>query len=115
MQVFSQHVDAFGELAQAHVGDVARNRRLRAVVSKRLELLDQRPLGVDRLRTNDVAYGILSAIAPNTDDLTLATAAGAYINGAAGELAQNKRSDVSMTASDTASCIAEVIESIINR
>lgn len=84
-------------------------------IERRTYLIDRGCPGMATAGSGDVLSGILSAIAPNTDDLTLATAAGAYINGAAGELAQNKRSDVSMTASDTASCIAEVIESIINR
>jgi len=78
-------------------------------------LIDRGCPGMATAGSGDVLSGILSALAPNTDYLTLATAAGAYINGAAGELAQNKRSDVSMTASDTASCIAEIIESIIDR
>lgn len=78
-------------------------------------LADRGCPGMATAGSGDVLSGILSALAPNTDNLTLAAAAAAYINGAAGELAQNKRSDVSMTASDTASCIAEVIESIIDR
>ena len=49
----------------------------------------------------------------NAEDLVLAAAAGAYINGAAGELAQSRRSDVTMTSADTAACVAEVVESII--
>ena len=78
-------------------------------------LADRGCPGMATAGSGDVLSGILSALAPNTDNLTLAAAAAAYINGAAGELAQNKRSDVSMTASDTASCIAEVVESIIDR
>ena len=49
----------------------------------------------------------------NAEDTVLAAAAGAFINGAAGELAQSRRSSVTMTAGDTASCVAEVIEGII--
>ena len=78
-------------------------------------LVDRGCPGMATAGSGDVLSGILSALCPNTEDLTLAAAAGAYINGAAGELAENKRSDVSMTASDTASCIAEIIESIIKR
>ena len=65
--------------------------------------------------SGDVLSGILSALCANTDDLVLAAAAGAYINGAAGELAQSRRSDVTMTSGDTADCVAEVIEGIIKR
>jgi len=62
-----------------------------------------------------VLSGILSALCVNADDLVLAAAAGAYINGAAGELAQSRRSDVTMTAADTAACVAETVEGIIRR
>ncbi len=65
--------------------------------------------------SGDVLSGILSALCVNADDLVLAAAAGAYINGAAGELAQSRRSDVTMTSGDTADCVAEVIEGIIER
>lgn len=65
--------------------------------------------------SGDVLSGILSALCANTDDLVLAAAAGAYINGAAGELAQSRKSDVTMTSGDTAECVAEVIEGIIER
>lgn len=69
--------------------------------------------GMATAGSGDVLSGILAAICVNTDDLVLAGAAGAYINGAAGELAQSRRSAVTMTASDTARCVAEVIENII--
>ena len=69
--------------------------------------------GMATAGSGDVLSGILAAICVNADDLVLAAAAGAWINGAAGELAQRRRSDVTMTASDTAGCIAEVIETII--
>lgn len=45
----------------------------------------------------------------NSSKLLIATAIGAYINGKAGELAQKKTNSVSMIASDTVSCINEVI------
>ena len=71
--------------------------------------------GMATAGSGDVLSGILSAICVNKDDLVLAAAAGAYINGAAGELAQSRRSDVTMTAADTAACVAETIEGIIGR
>ena len=46
------------------------------------------------------------------DPLLLAAAAGAWINGAAGELAQSKASAAAMTAGDTARCVAAVINSL---
>lgn len=69
--------------------------------------------GMATAGSGDVLSGILSALCANTDDMVLAAAAGAYINGAAGELAQSRRSDVTMTSADTAACVAEVIEDIL--
>lgn len=69
--------------------------------------------GMATAGSGDVLSGILAALCVNAEDLVLAAAAGAYINGAAGELAQSRRSDVTMTSADTAACVAEVVESII--
>ena len=71
--------------------------------------------GMATAGSGDVLSGILSALCVNEEDLVLAAAAGAYINGAAGELAQSRRSDVTMTSADTAACVAEVIEGIIRK
>ncbi len=64
--------------------------------------------------SGDVLSGILAAVCVNAEDLVLAAASGAYINGAAGELAQSRRSAVTMTSADTAACVAEVIESVLD-
>ena len=69
--------------------------------------------GMATAGSGDVLSGILSALCVNADDLVLAAAAGAYINGAAGELAQIRHSDVTMTAWNTAECVATVIEDIL--
>lgn len=69
--------------------------------------------GMATAGSGDVLSGIMAALCVNAEDLVLAAAAGAYINGAAGELAQSRRSDVTMTSADTAACVAEVIEEII--
>lgn len=69
--------------------------------------------GMATAGSGDVLSGILSAICFGKENLVLATAAGAYINGAAGELAQSRRSAVTMTAGDTAECVAEVIDRIL--
>ena len=76
-------------------------------------LTDRGCPGMATAGSGDVLSGILSAVCVNADDLVLAAAAGAYINGAAGELAQSRRSAVTMTSSDTAACVAEVVERII--
>lgn len=78
-------------------------------------LTDRGCPGMATAGSGDVLSGILSALCVNAEDLTLAAAAGAYINGAAGELAQSRRSDVTMTSADTARCVAEVIETIARR
>ena len=64
--------------------------------------------GMATAGSGDVLSGILSAVCAN-GELVLAVAAGAYINGKAGELAQEKYGAVSMVASDTVGCIPEVI------
>lgn len=71
--------------------------------------------GMATAGSGDVLSGILSALCVNEEDLVLAAAAGAYINGAAGELAQSRHSDVTMTSADTAASVAEVIEKIIQK
>ena len=81
----------------------------------RVLLTDRGCPGMATGGSGDVLSGILSALCVNADDLVLAAAAGAYINGAAGELAQSRRSDVTMTAADTAACVAEITEGIIRK
>ncbi|MBQ6456343.1 MAG: NAD(P)H-hydrate dehydratase [Mogibacterium sp.] len=81
--------------------------------SSRVLATDRGCAGMATAGSGDVLSGILSALCVNADDLVLAAAAGAYINGAAGELAQSRRSDVTMTSGDTALCVAEVIEGIL--
>ena len=78
-------------------------------------LTDRGCPGMATAGSGDVLSGILSALCVNAEDLTVAAAAGAYINGAAGELAQSRRSDVTMTSTDTANCVAEVIERIARK
>ena len=64
--------------------------------------------GMATAGSGDVLSGILSAVCAN-GELVRAVAVGAYINGKAGELAQEKYGAVSMIASDTVECIPEVI------
>jgi len=68
--------------------------------------------GMATAGSGDVLSGILSAVCSYIPDIPLAVAAGAYINGKAGELAQKKTNSVSMTAGDTVSCIADIISEI---
>jgi NAD(P)H-hydrate epimerase len=85
--------------------DINQNQKIRRVF-----MTDRGCPGMATAGSGDVLSGILSAVCANAEDLTLAAAVGAYINGAAGELAQSRRSAVTMTAADTASAVAEIIE-----
>ena len=84
----------------------------KGISERRLFVSESGCPGMATAGSGDVLSGVLSAICAYSEDPALATAAGAYINGLAGEIAQKKRSDITMTASDTALCIAEAIESI---
>ena len=65
--------------------------------------------GMASAGSGDVLSGILAALcAWLPDDLLRITAAAAWINGRAGELAQSKSSDISMTAGDTVRALPEV-------
>ena len=92
-----------------HVSEPAGGKYHNKDDERRLFLVERGCPGMATAGSGDVLSGILSAICVNADDPAMATAAGAYINGVAGEIAQSKSSDISMTASDTAACIADVI------
>ncbi len=69
--------------------------------------------GMATAGSGDVLSGILAAVCGyNPDRLLKAAAAGAFINGRAGELAMARHSDVSMVASDTALAIEDILKSI---
>ena len=63
--------------------------------------------------SGDVLSGILAAVAAsNPDTPAEAAAAAAWINGRAGEIAQDRMGDVSMTAGDTAAAIPDALKEI---
>ena len=62
VQVLGEHVDALGELAQAHLGDVSRDRGLCARETLCLELLHKRTLGANGLVANDLPDGFLPVV-----------------------------------------------------
>ena len=69
--------------------------------------------GMATAGSGDVLSGILAAVCGyNPDRLLQAAAAGAYVNGKAGELAMEHRSDITMVASDTAQAIEELLRRI---
>ncbi|MBP5414359.1 MAG: NAD(P)H-hydrate dehydratase [Lachnospiraceae bacterium] len=68
--------------------------------------------GMTTAGSGDVLSGILAAVCAYIPNIARAAAAGAYINGLAGEISQEKFGSISMTASDTAANIAGAINSI---
>lgn len=76
----------------------------------RVLLSDRGCPGMATAGSGDVLSGVLAALLScNQDDLLLAAAAGAYINGLAGELAEKEHGAISMIASDTVLKIEEAI------
>ena len=68
--------------------------------------------GMATAGSGDVLSGILAACAAWITDPLDAASAAAWINGRAGELAQELMGSVSMTAGDTAGCVAEVVRAL---
>ncbi len=77
-------------------------------------IVDAGCAGMATAGSGDVLSGVLAALAAqNPDDLFLATAAAAYLNGKAGELAAAEHGEISMTAGDTASHIERAIRNLL--
>lgn len=68
--------------------------------------------GMATAGSGDVLSGIIAALCASCTDILLCTAVGAFINGLAGEMAQEEYGDISMVASDTARYIAKAIKSL---
>ena len=68
--------------------------------------------GMATAGSGDVLSGILAAVCGYSNDYLLSVAAGAYINGLAGELAQEEYGAVSMIAGDTVSNISKAVKKI---
>ena len=65
--------------------------------------------GMATAGSGDVLSGILTALIARADDLLLSTAAAAYLNGLAGELAQARVGATCMVASDTVAALPEAV------
>jgi len=76
-------------------------------------IVDKGCPGMATAGSGDVLSGILSAVCSYIPDTLSAVAAGAYINGRAGELAEKKTNPVSMIAGDTVSCICDAISELL--
>ena len=75
-------------------------------------LVDRGCPGMATGGSGDVLSGILSAVCATGAPLLQAVAAGAWINGAAGETAQRSVGAISMTAGDTVRALPEVLRSL---
>ena len=81
---------------------------------EKIYLVDKGSAGMATAGSGDVLSGIISAVcAYNQDNLLLAVAGAAFVNGLAGELAENENGAISMVASDTANMIKNAINEII--
>ena len=76
-------------------------------------VIDRGCAGMATAGSGDVLSGILAGTAAYIDSPLEATALAAYVNGAAGELAESRTNPISMTASDTAQAIPEIITNIL--
>lgn len=76
-------------------------------------VIDRGCAGMATAGSGDVLSGILAATAAYIPSALEATALTAYINGAAGELAESRTNPISMTASDTVNAISEIITEIL--
>lgn len=82
---------------------------------KKTYIVDAGCSGMATAGSGDVLSGIIAAICAYASDLLFGVAASAFINGKAGELAQEKYNSISMIASDTISFIPKVISLIESR
>jgi len=80
---------------------------------ERVYVIDRGCAGMATAGSGDVLSGILAATAAYIPSPLEATALAAYINGAAGELAESRTNPISMTASDTVNAISEIITGIL--
>ena len=132
--VLTPHLKEFSRLSGMDMADVARGNKAELAASLAKDLgcivllkgpvtavsdgetvyLVQRGCpGMATAGSGDVLSGILAAVlACNEDKLLIAAAAGAYINGAAGELAEKRNGQISMIASDTALAVKDAINEI---
>ena len=78
-------------------------------------LVDRGCPGMATAGSGDVLSGVLAALCGSGADPMTAAAAGAWINGRAGELAEEEKGPVSMSAGDTVAHIPAAIGSLTER
>lgn len=69
--------------------------------------------GMATAGSGDVLSGILAGLLGYNKPDILTVATGAYLNGIAGEIAQEKYTDISMIASDTVKCLPDAIKEVL--
>ena len=79
---------------------------------KQTRIVDTGCAGMATAGSGDVLSGILAAAAAVSPDRLSAATAAAWINGKAGELAQERMGSIAMTAGDTAGCVAEIVKEL---
>ncbi len=75
-------------------------------------ITDRGAPGMATAGSGDVLSGILAAVCAGDAPLPLAAAAGAWLNGRAGEIAQERMGAVSMTAGDTVRALPEALREL---
>ncbi len=132
--VLTPHAKEFSRLTGASVGEVIKEPVTRAEEYARdtgavvllkgtstvvtdgdtTYIVDAGCPGMATAGSGDVLSGVASAVCSYTDDLTLAAAAAAYVNGKAGESAERKYGSIPMIASDTVASIPDIISKFEN-
>ncbi len=78
-------------------------------------IIDKGCSGMATAGSGDVLSGIISSIVGyNINNILLAVAVSAYINGLAGEIAESINGQISMISSDTANCVKLAINKILS-
>ena len=78
-----------------------------------LIIVDKGCSGMATAGSGDVLSGILTGILGYNDNVLLSTAASAFINGMAGEIAEEENSSITMTSKDTVLNIKKAINEVI--
>ena len=79
---------------------------------KKVSFVDRGTAGMATAGSGDVLSGIIAGLLGYVEDEYEAVVAGAYINGAAGELAASEYGEISMLSSDTAKNVSKIIKKL---
>ena len=112
-EILSDPIRCAEEFARAH-GVILLLKGPCTVVTdgEKTYLVNRGCAGMATAGSGDVLSGILAGLLGYAEASPLTVAAGAYLAGRAGELAEQKGNAISMTASDTVSCIGKAVSEI---